>query len=181
GTRAAAPRGHPRSRVHPGRQAPRDLPLRRAPHCPTTVAHHPAPAGDRWSDMTGPGEEPSVPADAPAPGELLVPSGGGRSWVRRLLLWVIVVVATIGVARLIGRIEWAAVWQAMGHLTWWQPFVLLALLAVRQVANAAPLAFYIPGVNLYRATVNDLGAATMAAFAPPPGAMVLRDRQEVVA
>lgn len=124
--------------------------------------------------MSGPGEEPPDPADAPGFGELPVPSGRGRSRVRQLLLWVIVVVVTIGVARLIGRIEWTAVWQAMGHLTWWQPFALLALLAVRQVANAAPLAFYIPGVSLYRATVNDLGAATMAAFAPPPGDMVLR-------
>ncbi|WP_147917018.1 hypothetical protein [Ruania zhangjianzhongii] len=104
----------------------------------------------------------------PAPAE----SQGG--WLRRVLLWVIVVVVTIAIARLIGRIEWAAVWQAMGRLTWWQPFVLLAMLAVRQVANAAPLAFYIPGVSLYRATVNDLGASTMSAFAPPPSDMALR-------
>lgn len=104
----------------------------------------------------------------PAPAER---QGG---WLRRVLLWVIVVLVTIAIARLIGRIEWNAVWQAMGRLTWWQPFVLLALLAVRQVANAAPLAFYIHGVGLYRATVNDLAASTMAAFAPPPSDMALR-------
>lgn len=104
----------------------------------------------------------------PAPAE----RRGG--WWRRVLLWVIAVVVTIAIARLIGRIDWGDVWQAMSRLTWWQPFVLVALLAVRQIANAAPLAFYIQGVSLYRATVNDLGASTMAAFAPPPGDMALR-------
>src|SRR5690625_6522578 len=101
--------------------------------------------------MSGPGEEPPDPADAPGFGELPVPSGRGRSRVRQLLLWGIVVVVTIGVARLIGRVEWTAVWQAMGHLTWWQPFVLLARLAVRQLANAAPLACCIPGLYLFPA------------------------------
>ncbi len=127
--------------------------------------------------VPGPASVPgpvSVPGPAPVPAQLPMPTARRRSWVRRVLVWALVVLVTVAIARLIGRIEWDAVWQALGRLTWWQPFVLLALLAVRQVANAAPLAFYIPGVSLYRATVNDLGATTMAAFAPPPSDMVLR-------
>lgn len=107
-------------------------------------------------------------------GSPLPPAKRKASGLRRVLLWVIAVAATVAIARLLGQIEWRAVWHAMGQLTWWQPVVLLALLAVRQVANASPLAFYIPGVSLYRATVNDLGATTMAALAPPPSDMALR-------
>jgi putative heme transporter len=37
---------------------------------------------------------------------------------------------TVVVVRLIGRIDWAAVYDALRHLTWWQPFVLLAVVVV---------------------------------------------------
>ena len=76
--------------------------------------------------------------------------------------------------RLIGRIDWAAVYDALRHLTWWQPFVLLAVVVVRQVLNALPLALYIPRVSALRATVNDLGAILMSAVAPPPSDLALR-------
>ena len=81
---------------------------------------------------------------------------------------------TVVVVRLIGRIDWAAVYDALRHLTWWQPFVLLAVVVVRQVLNALPLALYIPRVSALRATVNDLGAILMSAVAPPPSDLALR-------
>jgi uncharacterized membrane protein YbhN (UPF0104 family) len=96
------------------------------------------------------------------------------AWLQRVILIAIAVLATVAIARLIGRIEWSSVWQALAHLSWWQPCVLMVVLIGRQVLNAAPLAFYIPGVSLYRATVNDLGATVMSALAPPPSDMALR-------
>jgi putative heme transporter len=78
------------------------------------------------------------------------------------------------VVRLVGKIDWAAVWDGLTHLTWWQPLVLLAVVLVRQVLSALPLAFYIRGVSVYRATLNDLGAILMSMIAPPPSDLALR-------
>jgi len=64
--------------------------------------------------------------------------------------------------------------DALTRLPWWSPAVLLALLLLRQVLNAAPLAIYLPEAGLYRASVSDLSASTAAAFAPAPSDMVLR-------
>ena len=96
------------------------------------------------------------------------------AWLTRLALLVVAGVVTVIVVRLIGRIDWAAVYDALRHLTWWQPFVLLAVVVVRQVLNALPLALYIPRVSALRATVNDLGAILMSAVAPPPSDLALR-------
>ena len=86
----------------------------------------------------------------------------------------VALVATYVVVRLVGRIDWAAVWDALSQLTWWQPIVLLAVVVVRQVLNALPLTFYIRGVSAYRATINDLGAILMSVVAPPPSDLALR-------
>ena len=96
------------------------------------------------------------------------------AWLTRLALLVVAGLVTVIVVRLIGRIDWAAVYDALRHLTWWQPFVLLAVVVVRQVLNALPLALYIPRVSALRATVNDLGAILMSAVAPPPSDLALR-------
>ena len=72
------------------------------------------------------------------------------AWLRRLALLVVAALVTVIVVRLIGRIDWAAVYDALRHLTWWQPFVLLAVVVVRQVLNALPLALYIPQVSALR-------------------------------
>lgn len=97
-----------------------------------------------------------------------------RSRRTRLLLFLAAVVATVAIARVLGRIDWEVVGEALTHLSWWQPFVLVVVLVLRQVGNAAPLACYIPGVSLYRATVNDLSASTVSVVAPPPADMALR-------
>ena len=78
--------------------------------------------------------------------ETLVRRKPSRSaWVRRLVLLAVSGVITFVVVRLVGAIDWAEVWDALSHLSWWQPIVLLAILVIRQVLNALPLALYIPG------------------------------------
>jgi len=99
---------------------------------------------------------------------------GRHAWLARLALLCLAGVVTFVVFRLIGRIDWAAVGEALSHLAWWQPVVLLTVLLVRQVLNALPLALYIPGVSAFRATVNDLGAIVMGTVAPPPSDLALR-------
>ena len=71
---------------------------------------------------------------------------GRRAWLTRLGLVCVAAVVTVVVLRLVGRIDWSAVGAALAQLTWWQPAALLAVLLVRQVLNALPLALYIPGV-----------------------------------
>lgn len=74
------------------------------------------------------------------------------AWLRRLLMVAAAVVITVVVVRLVGRVDWSAVGAALGHLDAWHVPVLLALLVVRQVLNALPLALFIPGVSPWRAT-----------------------------
>ena len=99
---------------------------------------------------------------------------GRSAWITRALLLALAAVITVLVVRLVGQIDWGAVWDAMSQLTWWQPVVLLGMLVVRQVLNAMPLALYIPDVSAYRATLNDLAASLMGLVAPPPSDLALR-------
>ena len=108
-------------------------------------------------------------SDAPPAGRAERPA-----WVIRVVLLAIAVVASFVIVRLVGRVDWAAVRDALAQLTWWQPFVLLAVVLVRQVLNALPLKFYIRGVTTYQATLNDLGAILMSVVAPPPSDLALR-------
>ncbi len=117
-------------------------------------------------------------AAAADPGETSLGAAAHRAkrpaWVTRIVLLAVAILVSIFIVRLIGRVDWSAVWDALRHLTWWQPFVLLAVVLLRQVLNALPLALYIPGVSALRATVNDLGAILMSAIAPPPSDLALR-------
>jgi putative heme transporter len=101
-------------------------------------------------------------------------SGPARGWRRRLVLLALAAVLTVVVVRLVGRIDWSEVGDALGQLRWWHPVVLVALLLVRQVLNAWPLSLFIPGISPYRATVNDQAAILMATVAPPPSDLALR-------
>ncbi|MCK0112605.1 flippase-like domain-containing protein [Ornithinimicrobium sp. F0845] len=96
------------------------------------------------------------------------------AWVTRLLLLGVAVAVVVALVRAYRRVDLDEVWEAMGHLEWWHVPVLVGVLLLRQVLNAAPLAIYIPGAGFYRATINDLSAATASSFAPPPSDMVLR-------
>jgi putative heme transporter len=75
---------------------------------------------------------------------------------------------------LVGRIDWAAVRDAMGAVSLWQFPILLVVLGVRQVLNATPLALFIEGLGLPRAVQNDQAATLTSTIAPPPADMVLR-------
>jgi hypothetical protein len=86
----------------------------------------------------------------------------------------VVAVATVVAFRLIGRIDWAAVWDAVQYLAWWQAPVLAALLVVRQLLNSLPLALYIAGMSPYRAFLNDQVAVLIGTVAPPPSDLALR-------
>jgi putative heme transporter len=97
-----------------------------------------------------------------------------RRWLKRGILLALALVCAYVIIDRVGRIDWGAVRDALGHLTWWQPLVLLVVLAVRQVLNAIPLHFYIEGVSVTRATQNDLGAILMAMIAPSPADYALR-------
>jgi len=89
-------------------------------------------------------------------------------------LFALAMLVAVLIVRVIGSIDWVAVRGALAQLTWWQPLVLLAVVVVRQVLNAMPLAFYIRGVSVFRATLNDLGAILMSVVAPPPSDLALR-------
>lgn len=97
-----------------------------------------------------------------------------RAWLRRLTILALCFFAAYVIVSLIGQIDWSEVWDALGHLAWWQLVVLFVALLVRQTLNAVPLAFFIPGLSVYRAVVNDLAAHLLAVVAPPPGDLVLR-------
>ncbi|MEZ0446277.1 hypothetical protein [Cellulomonas sp. ICMP 17802] len=75
---------------------------------------------------------------------------------------------------LVGAVDWAAVLDAFGHLTWWMALPLLAALLLRQLCNAVPLRRYVLGLGVGRSMANDLTANLVATAAPPPADIVLR-------
>lgn len=99
---------------------------------------------------------------------------GRRAWITRIVLLVVAALSAVTVVRLVGRIDWDAAWDALTHLSWWHPIVLLAVVLARQILLAMPLKFFIRGVTFYRATINDLGATLMSLIAPPPSDIALR-------
>lgn len=106
-----------------------------------------------------------------------MPSGRARPqrrWLRRLVVLAVAVTIAVLIMDRVGQIDWTAVADALGRLSWWQPLVLLVVVAVRQVLNASPLHFYIEGVSISRATQNDLGAILMSTVAPTPANYALR-------
>lgn len=102
------------------------------------------------------------------------PTLAHKRWLKRATLLLLAFLVVVALMRLFGSMDWDAVGAALAHLSWWQPLVLLLVLCARQIANAAPLHYYIDGISLYRATLNDLSATMLTAFAPPPSDMALR-------
>lgn len=107
------------------------------------------------------------------PGSSAAPPSRRRLLRRLALVAAAAVIAAVIINR-VGAIDWADVGDALGHLSWWQPFVLLLVLAVRQVLNGIPLHFYIEGLSVARATLNDLASILMANIAPSPADYALR-------
>ncbi len=97
-----------------------------------------------------------------------------RRWLRPLGLLALSLACAYIIVGLVGRIDWSAVRDAIGAVSLWQFPILLAVLAVRQVLNATPLALFIEGLGLRRAVQNDQAATLTSTIAPPPADMVLR-------
>lgn len=97
-----------------------------------------------------------------------------RPWVKRGVVLVVGAVALRVVVELVGTVDWTQVGQAFSRLAWWTFAVLAAVLVLRQVCNAVPLAIYVPGLGLRRSLQNDLSANLIGTAAPPPADMVLR-------
>ncbi|WP_020143345.1 lysylphosphatidylglycerol synthase domain-containing protein [Terracoccus sp. 273MFTsu3.1] len=77
-------------------------------------------------------------------------------------------------SRVVRRVNWSAVWDAVTSLAPAQVVALLGVVALRQCLNAGPLAVFVPSLGLRRAVSNDLSANLVATVAPPPGDVVLR-------
>ena len=74
-----------------------------------------------------------------------------KSWSIRGTVLALCLLASYVVVQLVGEIDWAAVGNAFANLHWWQIVVLVIILFARQTFNALPLAFFIPGLSVYRA------------------------------
>lgn len=102
------------------------------------------------------------------------PVSGARRWLRPAGLLAFSAACAWIIVGLVGEIDWAEAWEAVGRLALWQAPVLLLVLVVRQVLNASPLAFFIDGLGIRRAVQNDQVAIMMSTVAPPPADLVLR-------
>jgi uncharacterized membrane protein YbhN (UPF0104 family) len=95
-------------------------------------------------------------------------------WIRRLVLLVLALACARIIINLVGEIDWDAVWNGISHLEAWQLVVLIALVVLRQVLNAMPLVYFIPGLSVFKATASDQGATLMSMIAPPTADSVFR-------
>ncbi|MBO0847179.1 MAG: UPF0104 family protein [Nocardioides sp.] len=94
--------------------------------------------------------------------------------IRRGVLLVISLACARIIIDLVGQIDWNAVWDGIAHLEAWQLAVLVGLVILRQVLNAMPLVYFIPGLTVFRATASDQGATLMSMIAPPTVDSVFR-------
>ncbi|MGO4255569.1 lysylphosphatidylglycerol synthase domain-containing protein [Marmoricola sp. RAF53] len=97
-----------------------------------------------------------------------------RTWIRRIVVAVVLAFVGYAIIGLVEKVDWAGAWEAIGHVEPWQLGVLLLMLVARQALNASPLALFIPGLSVFRATVCDQAATLVSLVAPPPSDMVLR-------
>lgn len=105
-----------------------------------------------------------------------------RAWwrlrsVRTIVLLSVSVLIGWAVLRIIGRVNWGAVGDAVSQVSGGDLAVLMAVLGLRLVFNAVSMARFVPGLGMWRAVRNDLSANLVATVAPPPGDVVLRVAQ----
>lgn len=101
-------------------------------------------------------------------------SGRRSGWVSLAIKAGVVLLLAGLVYVLVTVVPWGDVWDAMKSLQPWMFAVLALLVVVRQFANAAPLAVFVPEVGYYRAMANDTSASVVATVAPPPADLVVR-------
>lgn len=97
-----------------------------------------------------------------------------RATITRLVVWALVITLVWYLLRVLRRIDWPSVWEAVGHLAWWQVVTLLALVALRAALCSAPLAFFVKDLGLPRAIGNDLVGNLAATVTPAPADIVAR-------
>ncbi len=97
-----------------------------------------------------------------------------RRWVRPVGLLLLSLACAWIIVGLVGRVDWAQVYDALGELAWWQAPLLVVVLMVRQVLNASPLVVFVERLGWRRAVQNDQAATLMSTIAPPPSDTVLR-------
>lgn len=102
------------------------------------------------------------------------PPRRARALVLRLIVWALVVALVWYLARVLRRIDWSQVRDALGHLSWWQVLTLLALVVLRAALSSAPLAFFVKDLGLPRAIGNDLVGNLAATVTPAPADIVAR-------
>jgi len=100
----------------------------------------------------------------------------GKTWLRWLAIGLVVAAIGYTAMDLIEHVNWRMVWASIGTVTWWQVLVLFGLLVVKETLNASPLSLFLPGLSLFRATVNDRASSLVQMVAPPPSDLVLRLR-----
>lgn len=101
-------------------------------------------------------------------------SAGARRFLRPLLLLALSLGIGWVVIGIVGRVDWSDVGEALGRVHLWQLVLLVAIVLVRQVLNASPLAIFIQGLGLPRAVVNDQASILMCTIAPPPADLAVR-------
>lgn len=97
-----------------------------------------------------------------------------RVWIRRIVVAVLLAFVGYAIIGLVERVDWAGAWEAIAHVEAWQLVAMFAMLILRQVLNATPLALFMPTLSVYRATMCDQAATLISLVAPPPSDMVLR-------
>jgi len=100
-----------------------------------------------------------------------------RRWFKPTAILLLSVVVGWFIIRFIGKVSWSAVGDAIRSVSFVELLALIALLLVRQLLNAQPIARFTPGLGLPRAVVSDVSANLAGTIAPPPGDVVVRVAQ----
>lgn len=87
---------------------------------------------------------------------------------------VVLAFVVLVIADLVASIDFSQVWSAISKLSVAQVLLIVALVLVRQILTAAPLAFFVEGLGMMKAIVSDLSGNLVATLAPPPSDVVIR-------
>lgn len=77
-------------------------------------------------------------------------------------------------SRVLRRVEWGDVGDALGKLVWWQAVVLGLVLSGRLLLTSLPLALFVEKLGTLRAIANDLVGTLVATVTPAPADIVAR-------
>lgn len=92
----------------------------------------------------------------------------------RVVVWFLLLGLVWFLIRLLHSIDWSAVVDALAQISAWEGLALLALIALRQMFSAAPLALFTKGLGVGRAVASELVGVLIATVTPPPADLVAR-------